>query len=315
MICKKRIIKLFSSVFMLCGFIFGLTSCSLDKNNEKVEPTVTADGIDYCDGDEIDMPENVVFRYDGSDRASSLTLKATIAPDTAINKDLNWSLVWADGGSHGKTTYYVTLTPSSDTLSCTVMCIQGFNYQLKVVVSSSKNSNVNASCTLDYEKRAKYIDYDDYYVFNECEETAGKLNYGGVDDDGTENFYVNLNDGAFDINYCCPVEEIELFSTDNITYVGTVKSKESKKYVYGEYEWIYYQEGLDDYWPLRERFQCVSSLYLSDIFDCTGIRTEYNRESEDYLFASVYDGLLKVILTVEDEYGSIFTINIFYYYE
>lgn len=318
MICKKRIIKLFSSVLMLCGFVFGISSCTLGGEKEDLKPTITADGIDYCDGDVIDMPENVVFRYDGTDRASSLTLKATITPESAINKKLSWSLVWADGGSHGTTSNYVALIPSSDTLSCTVTCKKGFNYQLKVVVSSSINSNVNASCTLDYEKRIYYIDYDNKsFVYNYCEGGNCKLSYGGEDEDGFENFYVNLND----INYlvdCCPTDEVYLFDVwyQDFKYQGTVMSNTKKDfYVYGTFEWIEYYDGFDDIYELNGRFQCVNTLKVEDLYGITDDASFYQGCDEELFFSSLVNGMLKICYTIEDELGSSCSFNVFYYME
>lgn len=313
--CKKRLLKLCSFLIMICGLILGLTSCSLDKTKKELEPTITADGVDYCDGDVIDMPENVMFRYNGTERVSSLTLKATVLPESATNKQLTWSLVWADGGSHGSPTSYVTLSPTSDTLSCIVTCKYGFNYQLKVVVSSSQNSNVSASCTLDYEKRISYIDYNSYFVLNYCEGESCKLAYGGEDEDGIENFYVNLADCSVNLG-CCTLEQIGMFCCDKrrFSYVGTVDPETKKFYIYGTYQWINYSDGFDDYYPLNGRIQVVNELFLSDICGIEGNGLDYVQDDEEQLiFSSIYRGTLKLSLTIEDELGSSCSINIIYY--
>lgn len=317
---KRKGVLLSNAILMFLVLVLGLLSCSFDKDKENVEPAITADGIDYNNGDEIDMPENVIFRYDGTDRASSLTLKATISPNTAINKKLEWSLVWADGGTHGTTSSYVTLTPSSDTLSCTVSCKSGFNYQLKVIVKSQATPSVSASCTLDYEKRISYIDMDYYFVQNACEGCACKLTYVGEDEDGSDNFYVNFKDICYDENYfeCCCLEDIYLLSPDynSFIYRGTVMSSKRKKFaIYGTFEWLECSEDFEDYYQKSGKFQTYNDLRLDDLYGITGTADGYYYCEEMEFFNSLYEGLLKISYTIEDEYGSCCLFNVFYYME
>lgn len=85
-------------------------------------------------------------------------LTATITPDNATNKAVDWSVAfvnpssaWASGKS---VTNYVTVTPTSDgALTANVECKQAFGEQIKVTVTSRDNENASASCTIDYAAR------------------------------------------------------------------------------------------------------------------------------------------------------------------
>lgn len=88
---------------------------------------------------------------------ASVTLKATVGPEDATNKILEWTVAFADPTSSwasGKTvTDYVKVTPSGDTLSATVECIAPFSAQIVVTVTSEANPDASASCTVDYAKK------------------------------------------------------------------------------------------------------------------------------------------------------------------
>ena len=89
---------------------------------------------------------------------TAYTLTATITPATADNKNVNWSVAWANSSSSwasGKTvTDYVTVTPSSSgSLTATVECKQAFGEQVIVTCTSQQNAEAKASCTVDYRER------------------------------------------------------------------------------------------------------------------------------------------------------------------
>ena len=89
---------------------------------------------------------------------TAYTLTATVEPDNATYKVVDWSVEFNDVSSAwatGKTvTDYVTVTPTSDgALTATVECLQAFGEQIYVVVASRDYADVTAKCTVDYKKR------------------------------------------------------------------------------------------------------------------------------------------------------------------
>ncbi len=89
-------------------------------------------------------------------------LTATITPDNASDKTVDWSVAFVNPASEwatGKTvTDYVTVTPTSDgALTANVECLQAFGEQVIVTVTSRENDDISANCTVDYRKRLEDI--------------------------------------------------------------------------------------------------------------------------------------------------------------
>ena len=96
----------------------------------------------------------------------TLSISAIVNPDYAYDKTLEWSVEWATS-STSNVNDYITLTPSSDTLTCTVAVKKAFTTQIRLICRSKANSMVFAECTIDYVGRTlEYIpaslplDYD-----------------------------------------------------------------------------------------------------------------------------------------------------------
>lgn len=93
---------------------------------------------------------------------SAYLLTATVYPDTATNKEMDWSVAWIDENSSfakGKSVSdYVTVTPTSDgALTANITCKQAFGAQIKVTVVSRDNTDATAQCTLDYSQKVKSV--------------------------------------------------------------------------------------------------------------------------------------------------------------
>ena len=91
---------------------------------------------------------------------SAQQVTASVQPSDALNKEVDWSIAWANSSSSwasGKTvTDYVTVTPTSDgALTANVSCLQAFGEQIVVTATSRDNTSAKGSCTVDY--RQKYL--------------------------------------------------------------------------------------------------------------------------------------------------------------
>ena len=96
---------------------------------------------------------------------SAYTLTATITPDDASNKAVDWSVAFVNPSSAwatGKTvTDYVTVTPTSDgALTANVECKQAFGEQIVVTVVSRDNAEATATCTVDYAAKVVSLQMD-----------------------------------------------------------------------------------------------------------------------------------------------------------
>lgn len=89
-------------------------------------------------------------------------LTATITPENATNKAVDWTIAFVNPSSEwasGKTvTDYVTVTPTSDgALTANVECLQAFGEQVRVTVTSRDNTSVKANATVDYTEKLSAV--------------------------------------------------------------------------------------------------------------------------------------------------------------
>lgn len=95
-----------------------------------------------------------------ADTAYQLT--ATITPENATNKAVDWTIAFVNAESEwatGKTvTDYVTVTPTADgALTANVECLQAFGEQVRVTVTSRDNTAVKANATVDYTEKLSAV--------------------------------------------------------------------------------------------------------------------------------------------------------------
>ena len=92
------------------------------------------------------------------DEDHSVHLTATVEPEDAEDKTVNWTIAFANPASTwatGKTvTEYVTATPTEDgSLEADVKGLKAFGEQIVITCTSRANSAAKATCTVDYIAR------------------------------------------------------------------------------------------------------------------------------------------------------------------
>lgn len=103
-------------------------------------------------------PENYAANGVSAQAETAYTLTATVLPEKASNKAVDWTVSFVNPSSAwatGKTvTDYVTVTPTADgALTANVECLQAFGEQIKVTVTSRNNAEATATCLVDYAER------------------------------------------------------------------------------------------------------------------------------------------------------------------
>ncbi len=89
---------------------------------------------------------------------TAFTLTATIQPEYATNKTVDWFIEFVDSASlwaSGKTvTDYMTITPNGDgALTATAVCTKAFAERIKITVVSRDNAQIKAHCIVNYEEK------------------------------------------------------------------------------------------------------------------------------------------------------------------
>lgn len=102
------------------------------------------------------MPKNLVFAMantaDAQFTEKSVKLTATVKPDHATNKILNWSVVWQNPNSEWASGKNINdyLTISNDKLNATLTCKMPFSEKAIIIAQAADNANAKATCVVDY---------------------------------------------------------------------------------------------------------------------------------------------------------------------
>lgn len=147
---------------------FGIVS-NINKNEKVPEQTATLPDsggavIGEAQENGIQMMKTAIpieeyATYGVSEQAEkAYTITATVKPDTATNKKVNWSLSFANAESawaKGKNVAdYVTVSASGTTNNVAVLtCMKAFGEQILLTATSDDDSAKSAVCTVDYAQK------------------------------------------------------------------------------------------------------------------------------------------------------------------
>lgn len=180
-----KILSLFLALIIVAGVITGVVFWDrgnivfnpIEQEQPNDEDETPDDGQDEDDGGAVIeegeasgmklmsmkiAPENYA-EYGISPMAdTAYQLTATITPENATNKAVDWTIAFVNAESEwatGKTvTDYVTVTPTADgALTANVECLQAFGEQVRVTVTSRDNTAVKANATVDYTEKLSAV--------------------------------------------------------------------------------------------------------------------------------------------------------------
>ncbi|MDE7215819.1 MAG: hypothetical protein K2O08_03330 [Clostridia bacterium] len=113
------------------------------------------------------------------------SLTATVLPEDATNKLVDWSVAWADGSTSPNVNDYLTTTPIFDgSRNVVIRCYQAFEKDINITVTTRENNCV-ATCVAHYVGTASRLevsfdgvqqDSDGNYVFTTATDYSAKLN-------------------------------------------------------------------------------------------------------------------------------------------
>ena len=223
----KWVITFILIAMLLLGMIGSWAVILKDKDNtnEVKQPysdTVVTDGEgnEMVSGEVYAMPANMIFSATSSEPTNAsegIKLNATVYPETADNKAVDWevsfvnpSSAWASGKNVSD---YVKLAPESDGAAvATVECLKAFGERIKITVTSRANPLAKAECVLDYARRildtAIYYPKEESYLVgfgsNEVLIDMVNLDYNTVfskmkDNSIWSDYYTNLFIGAYEL--------------------------------------------------------------------------------------------------------------------
>lgn len=151
---------------IICGWFEKKEELPQEEQQEQTDngAPVTDENGEVIDGTASHtLPKAMAFRsatlLDGAEAPyTSVTLTATVEPDTASDKTVDWSVRFMNGESEWAAEKnaedYVLAVPQSDgATTAQVICQQPFSEQIVITVASRENPDITAECTVDFVKR------------------------------------------------------------------------------------------------------------------------------------------------------------------
>ena len=152
-------LTLVMTTLLTCGCEDGFLGYKKENQSSKNEVSEVIDVI--RPGESYGLSKSMAFMEsdlmptsEGDYEAVTATIEATVEPADA-NQSVFWGVefvnptsTWANGK---KVTDYVTVTATSvGSTQATVTCKQPFGEQIKIICTSAANTDISASCTVDF---------------------------------------------------------------------------------------------------------------------------------------------------------------------
>lgn len=152
---KTKISIMLTSLLLLVATMFTMVSCTTGKNpstDDESEALVetTALCTEFVNTENIKLMAASPMMM--NTRAATITQKitATVLPETATNKKVDWSVAWADAGKSENVSNYLTVTPDSDgSTSATVTCKAAFTGNI-VITATTRQNGYKADCIVSF---------------------------------------------------------------------------------------------------------------------------------------------------------------------
>lgn len=144
---NKKFIAIVTAVIVFAiALSLALVGCSSDKNTPTAGNDFSAE-IHNTQHVKLTMSTATVLAADNS---VSKTLTATVLPETAENKKVDWSVEWDNTENTTDVTEYVTVTPSADgSTTATVTCYKAFTGNIIITVTTRENG-YSATCVVSF---------------------------------------------------------------------------------------------------------------------------------------------------------------------
>ena len=347
----KWVLTLFAFILvgvMLAGIILGWfdKKDELPVEEEQTEQAAVTDG----DGNAMDentvypMPEKMSFSAAAfveplaqfgeptgtvtSEQSVDVRIEAYVYPDSAANKEVDFSVAWGNAPTHGseQVSNYLTVTPDSDgSTTATVSCKKSFGDDTIIITVTTREGGYTATCTVSFTGIASGIETTsstatkkstsergEYYergtsktytfdigLTNAFDEAAGNLSVTEIGGEGTMYFCNGYyNDGGYlvcDETYQKDLSEIASKFVTSATISGnTLTVKTGSKILEN-----YYDHSAPDEYYITE---ILYDRYVVEITDDTmgykGVGDTFNNQNAKYNAENI--GSCYFYVTVKD---------------
>ena len=136
---KKKIIAIIIATVLLIGGVITIVACTTD-NKPKTETNVAVGDNNFMtETERYAMPKAMSFSaraLAASETGSvSVNVSARVLPENAPNKQVDWTVEWADSSNTANVSEYITVTPDSDgSANAIITCYQEFEGEIIITV-------------------------------------------------------------------------------------------------------------------------------------------------------------------------------------
>jgi hypothetical protein len=157
---NKKAIALLLAAISVLTILVSLTGCNVSQEETK-GPYHT----EFVDTNNIRLMADGPMTYTTNEGASQI-ITATVSPATATNKNVSWSVAWAEE-SNLNVGEYVTVTPLNETANrVKITCFQPFEGNIIVTVTTQEG-NYSAECVVSFVGLPTFINVESEAIFSE----------------------------------------------------------------------------------------------------------------------------------------------------
>ena len=158
---KKKIIAIIIAVVLLIGGVITIVACTTN-DKPKTETNVAIGDNSFMTGTETyAMPKAMSFSAKAlaaSETGSvSVNVSARVLPESAPNRQVDWSVAWADSSNIANVGEYITVIPSSDgSTEAVITCYQEFEGEIIITVTT-REGKLSDSCVVTFAGKPSEI--------------------------------------------------------------------------------------------------------------------------------------------------------------
>ncbi|MBQ7236048.1 MAG: hypothetical protein IJX03_02690 [Clostridia bacterium] len=151
---KKKIIAIIIAAVLLIGGVITIVACTTN-DKPKTETNVAIGDNSFMTGTETyAMPKAMSFSaraLAASETGSvSVNVSARVLPESAPNRQVDWSVAWADPSNTSIVAAYITVTPTSDgSTEAVITCYQEFEGEIIITVTT-REGKLSDSCVVTF---------------------------------------------------------------------------------------------------------------------------------------------------------------------
>lgn len=130
-------------------------------------------GTELTPNEVHELPRAMLFST--TEESAEITVKATVKPENAYDKRVDWSVKWVNSEEIGDVNQYLTVTPTADgSTTATVKMLHRFTSQILLTVTSRADTDISVSCTIDAQTVIvdEIINFDNRYMPKNTEEIS-----------------------------------------------------------------------------------------------------------------------------------------------